>query len=327
MPVRISAIRRHMSSLAVAAAVALLPALASAQVLQMGAMNTRQLGEVDKSRTVVIIPGGIMEEHGPYLPANTDGYVSERQARDLAEALVAEGWQVLLFPALPLGAGGANELAAKYPFPGTYVVRLDTLRAVYMDLADELGEAGFRWVFLVHSHGAPNHVRILQEASDYFTDTYPGRMLPVTGGMEAWASPDHPRRGLGEQARREDASSGHGGIDETSLMLFLEPSLVSPDYRDAAVFTAAGENGMVDVARRDDWQGYFGAPAHATAEYGARLYRLSTGAMVKEALEVLADPRPAARASRPLRAVDDAAIARDEAIRRRQQEWIDSTAR
>ena len=34
-----------------------------------------------------------------------------------------------------------------------------TLRAVYMDLANELGEQGFRWVFLVHNHGVRTTIR------------------------------------------------------------------------------------------------------------------------------------------------------------------------
>ncbi|MGC4028660.1 MAG: creatininase family protein [Steroidobacteraceae bacterium] len=305
------------------AVLALASTLAQAQVEPMGALNAKQLAAVDRSKTVVIIPGGIMEEHGPYLPANTDGYVSERQAQDVADALVARGWRVLMFPSIPLGSGGANELAAKYPFPGTYVVRLNTLRAVYMDLADELGEAGFKWVFIIHSHGAPNHGRVLAQVGDYFADTYHGRMLHVTGGWEVSTSPDNPRRSLGEQAQKEDASSGHAGIDETSLMLFLKPELVSPDYKNALAFTAGGDRGMIDVAKQPGWPGYFGAPRYSTAEYGAKLYRLSTDAMIKEALGALeTGTQSAARQRAPRRAVDDAAIARDSAIEKRQQEWL-----
>lgn len=292
---------------------------AHAQVQPMGSLNVTQLAAVDKAKTVVIIPGGIMEEHGPFLPAYTDGYVSERQTQDVADALVAKGWRVLVFPAIPLGSGGANELAAKYPFPGTYVVRLNTLRAVYMDLADELGEAGFKWIFLIHSHGAPNHTRVLEQAGDYFDFTYHGHMRLLDGSTD---SPDNPRNSLSAQARKEDAFSGHGGIDETSLMLFLKPELVNPDYAKAEPFPAVGDHGMIDVARRADWKGYFGAPRYSTAEYGAKLYRLSTDAMIRQALETLDSGAEPAHHRRARRAVDDAAIKRDSAIEKRQQEWL-----
>jgi creatinine amidohydrolase/Fe(II)-dependent formamide hydrolase-like protein len=88
---------------------------------------------------------------------------------------------VLLFPTIPIGHGGANEIGAKYVFPGTYSVRRTTLRAVFMDLATELGEQGFKWIFIFHGHGAPFHNLMLDEACDYFRDTYRGRMVHVRG--------------------------------------------------------------------------------------------------------------------------------------------------
>lgn len=308
---------------AVAAFTTLLALPATARTWFVAEMNTEQLRALDHKKTAVLLPGGILEEHGPYLPSNTDGYVSERMTRDVAEAIVERGWDVLIFPPLVLGSGGANELAAKYPFPGTYAIRLDTLRAVYMDLADELGEAGFKRVFIIHSHGAPNHGQVLAQASDYFNETYRGRMLHITGGGALFNAPDNPRNALSEQAREEDAWSGHAGIDETSLMLFLRPDLVNPDYKNAPAFTAAGPNGMIDVAKRDGWAGYFGAPRYSAAEYGAKLYRLTTAAMVKQAVSALDAPVAQTTTRRgPRRGVDDAAIARDRAIEKRQQDWI-----
>jgi len=43
-----------------------------------------------------------------------------------------------------------------------------------MDLATELGEQGFKNIFIIHGHGAPNHQRALDQASDFFNDTYQG---------------------------------------------------------------------------------------------------------------------------------------------------------
>src|SRR6185436_5832366 len=126
---------------------------AQAQVLRVAELNTEQIRALDRAKTAVILVGGILEEHGPYLPSFTDGYFSERLAGDLAESIAARpGWTALLFPTVPLGYGGANEIGRKYSFPGSYNVRADTLRAVYMDLADALGEQGFRWVFVVDNH-------------------------------------------------------------------------------------------------------------------------------------------------------------------------------
>jgi hypothetical protein len=166
----------------VAAFLILVCGMTNAQICRVAQMNTEQIRALDKQKTVVILTGGIIEEHGPHLPSFTDGYSNEWLAQKLAEEIVRRpGMSVLLFPTIPIGHGGANEIGAKYVFPGTYSVRRTTLRAVFMDLATELGEQGFKWIFIFHGHGAPFHNLMLDEACDYFRDTYRGRMVHVRG--------------------------------------------------------------------------------------------------------------------------------------------------
>src|ERR1041385_9481893 len=67
----------------------------AAQVLRIGEMNTRQIQALDLRKTVVLIPGGILEEHGPYLPSFTDGDGIDAYTQQLAKAIVARpGWTV-----------------------------------------------------------------------------------------------------------------------------------------------------------------------------------------------------------------------------------------
>jgi creatinine amidohydrolase/Fe(II)-dependent formamide hydrolase-like protein len=137
---------------------------AFAQIYNVKEMNTEQIKALDRDKTVVLLPGGILEEHGPYLPSFTDGYRDERLTEALANAIVERpGWKVLIFPLIPLGTYPANALGQKYVFPGSYTVRPSTLRAVFMDLATDLGEQGFRWIFVVHSHLAPSNSRTLED--------------------------------------------------------------------------------------------------------------------------------------------------------------------
>ena len=161
---------------------AVLANAAGAQVLNLAELSAEQIRALDRAKTVVLLPGGILEEHGPHLPSYTDGYQNERMTSALARAVAARpGWKALVFPMIPLGTGGANEIGGKFSWPGTYSVRTTTLRAVFMDLADELGEQGFRWAFIINGHGAPRHNRALDEVEDYFRDTYGGRMVHLSG--------------------------------------------------------------------------------------------------------------------------------------------------
>ena len=60
-------------------------------------------------------------------------------------------------------------------------MRSATLRAVFMDLVTDVGEQGFKWGFILSLHGAPPHNRALDEAARYFSDTYGGHMVHLTG--------------------------------------------------------------------------------------------------------------------------------------------------
>lgn len=242
------------------------PRVASAQVLKLAELNTEQIRALDKGKTIVLIPGGILEEHGPYLPSFTDGYRNEATTAELARAVAARpGWTALVLPTIPLGVGGANELGGHFSFPGTYAVRSSTLRAVFVDLASDLGEQGFKWIFVVHLHGAPGQHRALDDAGDYFHDTYGGRMVHLYGLMPVLAA-GAPRLEPAEAA--ENGMDMHAGRAETSDILFIRPDLVAPGFRTAP--SLPGENWieLVRIARTPGWPGYFGAPKQATAAEG-----------------------------------------------------------
>lgn len=260
-----------------------------AQVRQVADLNTRQIRALDRSRTVVILQGGMLEEHGPYLPAFTDGVLSARLTSELAAGIARRrpGWTVLVFPPISVGASGSNEIGRQFTYPGTYTVRPSTLRAAFVDLASELGEQGFRWVLLVHVHGSPLHIGALDDAADFFHDSYGGTMvnlwglLPVLGGWGGAMSVMTPKEKLA------DGLSLHAGMDEHSLMLYLRPDLVARDYRQAPPVSGANYADAFAVARQAGWPGYLGAPHLATAAFGKRIWRAFSDATLKTAVEVL----------------------------------------
>jgi creatinine amidohydrolase/Fe(II)-dependent formamide hydrolase-like protein len=121
----------HPRSVVTSIALLLASQSVSAQVVRLADLNTRQIRALDRSRTVVFLSGGMLEEHGPYLPAFTDGILSDRLTREVAQGVVAKkpGWTALVFPPVSVGASGSNEIGKQFVFPGTYAVRPSTLRA------------------------------------------------------------------------------------------------------------------------------------------------------------------------------------------------------
>ena len=85
---------------------------APSRVLNVAGLNTRQILALDRAHTVVILQGGMLEEHGPYLPAFTDGVLSDQLTKELAAGVVKQrpGWTALVFPPISAGSSGSNEI-------------------------------------------------------------------------------------------------------------------------------------------------------------------------------------------------------------------------
>jgi creatinine amidohydrolase/Fe(II)-dependent formamide hydrolase-like protein len=313
---------------ALAGAVAV-PLEASADVRRVTELTSPDIAALDRTRTVVLLPGGILEEHGPFLPTFTDGYLNERLTESLASAIVAAkpGWTVLVFPTIPLGNGGANDIGKRYSFPGTFAVRFETLRAVYLDLADELGQQGFRWVFVLHLHGAPNHSRALDDAGDYFHDTFGGRMVHLAGLLSVFSTIEGAKA---DAAKAADGLPIHSGMDETSWLMHLKPALVRPAHRAAKPLAGGSMEGLAKIAEAPDWPGYFGSPALATARHGAAIWHAARGETIKVALAILdgGNPKTLQRFTQVMDdspvdvALDKASLAEEARRAARQEQWL-----
>lgn len=307
---------------------------AAAQIVRIGDLNAAQIRALDRSKTVVILTGGMLEEHGPYLPAYTDGILSDRLTQEIAQSVAAKepGWTVLLFPQIPFGSTGSNEIGGQFSFPGTYVVRPSTLRAVFMDLASELGDQGFRWIMVVHVHGAPLHIRAIDDAGDYFHDTYGGRMInlwdlvPVISG---WGNA--MVAAMTDAEKREDGSSLHGGMDEHSLILYLKPELVAPGYKNAPAIAGGTTQESFEFAKKAGWPGYLGSPRLATATFGEKIWKAFSAAAIDQTLKILdgADPSVIPRYADILEKDPlyqkywiGPAKAHDEALDAKEREWL-----
>jgi creatinine amidohydrolase/Fe(II)-dependent formamide hydrolase-like protein len=268
-------------------------------------------GELPEARTIGIV---VAEEPG------SDTAIARRP-----------GWTAVVFPAIPLGVSGANAAGGKFPFPGTYAVRPETLRAIFMDLGADFGEQGFRWIFLMHMHGAPEHNRALDEAGEYFRDTYGGRMINLTG-LDTGSDPgvETMRAIASKEALDAEGVGGHAGLLETSRVMAVRPDLVPSSVASAPSIPARDLPELYRLAARPDWPGYVGAPRHATPDLGRRIFEADTAGLVSIALRLLdgeADERKTARLAALMENPDVAKVLgrskqHDAAIAKRQQEWI-----
>jgi creatinine amidohydrolase/Fe(II)-dependent formamide hydrolase-like protein len=194
-----------------------------------------------------------------------------------------------------------------------------------MDIASELGEAGFRHVFVISEHGAIQHHLALNQASDFFNDTYGGAMVHLTGLSAHFPQPD-----LSSAEQAENGFDIHAGMDETSALLFLRPDLVGPAYLTAVPQGGATWRDLINRGMQPGWPGYFGSPRLATAARGAASMRANADELSKLALRILdgLDHRTLQRYSteqlmdEAVRDWDAASAAHGRNIQEQQDSWL-----
>src|SRR5688500_10080905 len=81
---------------------------------QLAEMTWEEARDLDRGRTVALLPVGAVEAHGPHLPLATDCLIAEAMGRAAAERLEARGVPAVVLPVFPYTRAG---FAAG--FPGT----------------------------------------------------------------------------------------------------------------------------------------------------------------------------------------------------------------
>lgn len=261
-------------------ALSLFPATAlavSPGVHDVRRLTAPDLASLDRARTIFVVPIGMLEEHGPHLPVATDSYSVELRADRILTRLgrTFPDRFFVRMPIEPYGEAGANIIGNIQVHPGTYGIRQTTLRALVADVGAQIAQNGFRWIFVVHGHGAPPHSLAISEACDFVSETFRVTMLNVSSA--AWVDPRYAeenariaRRHYSEKEIQEIGVDIHAGTAETSILMATHPQMVRTIRRlpDRAAPDFAG---LRRIATAPGWEGYVSIPARAKAAYGREL--------------------------------------------------------
>ncbi len=236
--------------------------------------------DLDRGRTVVVLPCGAIEAHGPHLPLATDIVIAQAMARAGAARIEARGLTALLLPPLPFAA--APFAAA---FAGTLSVAASTVTALVVDLARELTRHRFAALAIANGHVDPAHLGALAEAIACAREA---RLLPI-------AAPDLSKKPWAARLSDEFKSGAcHAGRYEGSIVMAERPDLVRDAIRLAlppipASLSTAIRSGARTFEEAGGPRAYFGWPADATAEEG-RATVATLGEILAEAVSSAMTP-------------------------------------
>jgi mycofactocin precursor peptide peptidase len=211
---------------------------------QLSAMTWKEVAGRCQA-TVLAVPVGSTEQHGPHLPLSTDTDVAVALTSRLALARA----DVVAAPAIAYGSSG--EHAA---FPGTLSIGQDALELLLL----ELGRSADAF------------------AGTVFVSTHGGNVEPVARAVRRLTHEGRRVRAWQPSGAGQSGLDAHAGFSETSVLMALCPAYVRTGSAEAGGIDgpAAGDlmarlraGGVGSVSPN----GVLGDPTGASAEEGRRL--------------------------------------------------------
>ena len=219
----------------------------------------------DKADTVIVLPVGAIEQHGPHLPCAVDSVIASGVLGKALETLPAE---VRAFGMAPITYGKSDE---HLHFPGTMTVTGTTLLSVVTEIGESVYRAGFRKLLLANGHGG--QPQVLEMAArelrirhgDFVIVPFHVSRLPNASGK--YISDEEKRLAM------------HAGHSETALLLALAPETVHmeraapnfPPVFPSKLLSADGRPACAWTARDFGPSGVIGDPRGATREQGLHI--------------------------------------------------------
>ncbi len=229
---------------------------------QLASLSWTEVADRIGSDSVILLPVGAVEAHGPHLGLGTDVIIAEAAAQSAADRFGAIGQDAWVAPPIWYGVSFVGR-----SFAGTTPVEHDAFRVYLEWVLRGLAAIGGSDVIVVNAHLEPAHVDAIVSACDLVSEETGRCIHAVDHRAPRWS----PR--LGSEF---SGGSRHAGSYETSIVMAAQPSGVraeilsqlEPVWIDLPARLRAGARTFEEAGGT---QAYFGDPAVATAADGRRL--------------------------------------------------------
>lgn len=257
---------------------------------QFTTLNWQEIGDLDRDRTIFLLPTGAIEQHGPHLPVDTDIFNSNALVEATAKSFLKSTGSVRVIALPPIWWGTSPHHKG---YPGTVSLRLETFHHLLTDIFSSLVNHGFYRFLIINGHGG--NAGILTASTSDLSES-----LGVSiASYSYWQSIKDLLVEIGES---EIGGMGHACEMETSLALYLRPELVKlealasemPDNRlplSCIDFRQPGFLGIPLDFRRDSKMGVMGDPHFASEVKGKKIFESSLSVAEKVVTQLLETKR------------------------------------
>lgn len=175
------------------------------------------IAQAARDNSIVVLPLGCIEQHGPHLPVGCDYGRPTEAAERAAEK---HGAKVLVLPTIPYGPAGEH-----VGFPGTISISFHTWSTLVVEILENLVRDGFRRIAVLK--GCGGHMGIDGPVYEFYCRTK--RRVPELDvrvmGDELWQQLGP----LADEFGVRQPPEVHAGAVETSGMMAGRPELVRQD--------------------------------------------------------------------------------------------------
>jgi creatinine amidohydrolase len=228
---------------------------------------------------ILLQPIGSFEHHGPHLPLATDAIIADSVARAVVTG--NPSLDVSVLPTLAYGLSTEHIWA-----PGTVTLSVPTLLGILDDIAASAVRAGAERLAILNSHGGNTH--LLRVAC---------REIRARHGLDTFLLHCElpPDNGGPPGDLREEGWGIHGGLTETSIVLYLREDLVTLSRASRSIpswvdnYETLGLGGAAEFAWLSNDlspDGVIGDPTLATAEEGKKRFEISVATVATALAEI-----------------------------------------
>ncbi|MBI3987645.1 MAG: creatininase family protein [Lentisphaerae bacterium] len=173
-------------------------------------MTVKQIRAYLGKKRSIIVPLGVIEQHGYHLPLNTDALIAAGVGRQIGKRT-----GLLVAPVMYESFSGGG-------LPGTINISPATMSLVVSDLLVSLVSQGFRNFYLFLCHGGSENARALDNALQLLLRNNPAFARVMIALLPIWKLGSRDV-GWGKALKEGD---WHAGWLETSMVMALAPELV-----------------------------------------------------------------------------------------------------
>ncbi len=119
--------------------------------------------EIEKAvekNAIVLLPVGVIEEHGPHIACGADIYLSYLHCKLIKQELTKSGIAAIIAPPFYWGINTSTR-----NFPGSFDIRPETMKALLADIVSNLKHWGFKKAYYINCHGEGGHNRVILESA------------------------------------------------------------------------------------------------------------------------------------------------------------------